>query len=469
MPDQGTFADRLSPLDGRYAVIVTPLARLFSEKSLIWQRWQIELAWLVELAQLAEFGPKLSATELEKVQQLLETDPVEIADKVKQYEQQTTHDIKALEMTLIEYLNRAGLAKLAPWVHFACTSWDINNLAYARMLHEANHAVICPALDALGTQLDQLANNHADAAMLGHTHGQPATPTTFGKEIRVYEQRLRRQLIKLEAHVFDGKFNGAVGNYNAHCIADPLIDWPAVSRRFVKQMQLRFAGITTQIEPYDGIIEFFDTLARANCILLDLAQDASAYSALGYLQLRHTAASSGSSTMPHKVNPIRFENAEGNLIFANTILRMFAQELPVSRLQRDLSDSTLLRNIGVALGHSYLAWDSLREGLSSVGVNRDQMLSDLDQNWQVLAEAAQTLLRAHGHADAYAQLKQATRGNGAMDQTAYHRALADCIPAGALHDRLAQLSPENYLGLAVKLATADYAGETTNPTKTTQQ
>lgn len=397
---------------------------------------------------------------------MLAVDPEVIVDRVKQLEIQTEHDVKALEMAIVERLTDQGLAHAGAWVHFACTSWDINNLAYARMLRQAQLEVICPALEKLRARLDQLAGKYADAAMLGHTHGQPATPTTFGKEMRVFERRLWRQLTHLKEHIFDGKFNGAVGNYNAHCVAGPHIDWQVLAQQFVAQMDLRFTDVTTQIEPYDGMVEFFDILARINCILLDLAQDASNYAALGYLRSHQAKATVGSSTMPHKINPIRFENAEGNLIFANTMLRMFAQQLPVSRLQRDLSDSTLLRNIGVAVGHGYLAWNSLCGGLESISIDRKTMLANLNDNWQILAEAAQTILRVHGHADAYEKLKHATRGHGKMDQTQYQNSITAYIPAGELRDKLMELRPENYLGLAVKLANFCCDDETTSRAKT---
>ena len=469
MSPPGLGSAALSPLDGRYADAVAPLAQLFSEHELIWQRWQIELAWLAELARLEHCGPSLSATQLAALDSLRDIDRDQLAAQVKRLELETRHDVKALELALAGQLARLGLGDAVPWVHFACTSWDINNLAYATMLRCAQQQVLCPALEQLQAQLNALACDHADTAMLGHTHGQPASPTTFGKEMRVYEHRLRRQLEQLAAHVFDGKFNGATGNYSAHCIAAPTLDWPLICRRFVERQQLRCAGVTTQIEPYDGMVEFFNCLTRINCILLDLAQDASAYAALGYLQLRQGEKTVGSSTMPHKINPLRFENAEGNLQMANCILQMFALKLPVSRLQRDLSDSTMLRNVGVALGHSYLAWGALRDGLDSITVNRAALQADLDGNWQVLAEAVQTALRAAGDGAAYDKLKLATRQAGALSRDDYLQVVARCVPPGKLRDRLERLRPQDYVGLAVKLAVTGCADKTTSSERTAQQ
>lgn len=419
------------------------------------QRCKVEVAWLRTLTAIPRLGvPEMPdmAGVTAKLAGLTDLPSAEIAAQVSEVERQTRHDVKAAETWLAARLRARGLGALASFLHFGCTSWDINNLAYALMLLEARREVMLPALDNLAGQLRALASRHADDAMLGRTHGQPAAPTTLGKEFAVYAVRLRRQREQIAAHVFDGKLNGAVGNYSALCAAHPQIDWQSVARRFVEGFGLRFATHTTQIEPYDGMVEFFDTIARANRILCDLAQDASLYVGSGILRMRAIAGETGSSTMPHKVNPIDFENAEGNLAVANALLGMLADKLQISRLQRDLSDSTVLRNIGCALGHSLVAWESLLRGLELIDADTDLMRSELRANWQVLGEAVQTVMRSLGDADAYEKVRLATRGYGAMDENKYRAMVEKLVPAGAQRELLLRLTPESYCGIAQRLA-----------------
>jgi adenylosuccinate lyase len=371
---------------------------------------------------------------------------------VKAIERRTNHDVKAVEYWLKERV--AGIpeiARVSEFIHFACTSEDINNLAYGIALREARHASLLPMLEAIAAELHSLAHEHADLAMLARTHGQPATPTTLGKELNNVFARLERQIATFERLPIKGKMNGAVGNYNAHVIAYPDVDWEAVAVKTVNGLGLEFNPYTTQIEPHDGIAEYCDVLARINTILMDFDRDVWGYVSLGYFRQRVREGEVGSSTMPHKVNPIDFENSEGNLGLANALLRHLAEKLPVSRWQRDLTDSTVLRNLGVALGHALLGWNALRQGLAKLEANPERIAADLDANWEVLAEAIQTVMRRYGLPEPYEQLKMLTRGRTAMTRESLREFIATLALPDDAKARLLALTPGTYVGLAETL------------------
>src|SRR6267142_2800036 len=444
----------LSPLDGRYAKTLDPLRVYFSEQALIGYRIRIELAWLQALAQeraireLKPFSPRTLGAFRRLGEEFAEAD----AEHVKKIEAETNHDVKAIEYWLRAKLgsNKEALAALE-FVHFACTSEDINNLAYALMLRESREAVMLPALGRLIEALRSLARRHAALPMLARTHGQPATPTTLGKEMANFAHRLARARERIGAVPILGKVNGAVGNYNAHLVAYPDFDWERFSRRFVERLGLEFNAYTTQIEPHDWLAELLDAYARANSVLLDLDRDAWGYISLGYFTQKLKKGEVGSSTMPHKVNPIDFENSEGNVGVANALLRHLADKLPVSRWQRDLSDSTAQRNIGTALGHTLLAYAACLRGLGKLEADPRRLAADLESNWEVLAEAVQQVMRRHGVPDAYERLKAISRGKR-LDRgqlAAFVRKLP--IPAAA-KKRLLALTPAKYTGLAAQLA-----------------
>jgi adenylosuccinate lyase len=446
--------DALSPLDGRYAGKLAAVRRLFSEAGLMRERVRVECAWTLALAA----GPAAAAlAALPPAARLwlaaMAEDPAgaDVA-AVKSIEARTNHDVKAVEYWIRGQLQaRGALPAQLEWVHFGCTSEDINNLAYALMLQGARRTVLLPALDAIGARLDALRERHAGLAMLARTHGQPATPTTVGKEIANVAMRLYRQRDGLERVAILGKMNGAVGNFNAHAAALPEFDWPELSARFIVSLGLTPNAHTTQIEPHDWIAEYCHALMRANTVLLDFARDLWSYISLGYFRQRPVEGEVGSSTMPHKVNPIDFENAEGNLGLANALLGHFADKLPVSRLQRDLTDSTVLRNLGVAVGHAALAYQSLERGLGKIDVDAGVLARDLDHAWEVLGEAVQTVMRAHGIPDAYERLKRLTRGRP-IDQGAMREFIGSLELPVAERERLLQLTPAGYLGLAPQLA-----------------
>ncbi|MFN2645066.1 MAG: adenylosuccinate lyase [Burkholderiales bacterium] len=444
----------LSPLDGRYAKTLDPLRAYFSEQALIRYRTRIELEWLQALArerairELKPLSPRLLATLKRLVHNFAETD----AESIKTIEAQTNHDVKALEYWLRGKLGSAKEAQAAlEFVHFACTSEDINNLSYALMLRESRERLMLPALDRLIGTLRALARRHAAVPMLARTHGQPATPTTLGKEMANFAYRLARARERVAAVAILGKMNGAVGNYNAHLIAYPGFNWERFCRRFVESLGLEFNPYTTQIEPHDCLAELFDAYARANTVLVDLDRDIWGYISLGYFTQKVKAGEVGSSTMPHKVNPIDFENSEGNIGIANALLRHLAEKLPVSRWQRDLSDSTASRNIGTALGHSFLAYAAAERGLGKLQVDTRRLAADLEQNWEVLAEAVQQVMRRYGIADAYDKLKNLTRGKRLERRTLAEFVKALPIPPDAKR-RLLALTPARYTGLAAELA-----------------
>ncbi|HUX72594.1 MAG TPA: adenylosuccinate lyase [Steroidobacteraceae bacterium] len=446
--------DALSPLDGRYAGKLAAVRALFSEAGLMRERVRVECAWLLALAAGPARGPLAALpAACRSWLQAISRDPAatDVA-AIKQIEARTNHDVKAVEHWLRGELQArgAGIRDLE-WVHFGCTSEDINNLAYALMLKAARAEIILPMLDRIEAILDALAKRHADTGMLARTHGQPATPTTVGKEMANFAARLRTQRDGLERVAILGKINGAVGNFNAHMAALPDADWPAFSAEFVASLALRANAYTTQIEPHDWIAEYSHALLRADSVLLDLARDMWGYISLGYFRQSVVAGEVGSSTMPHKVNPIDFENAEGNLGIANALLGHFAEKLPISRWQRDLSDSTVLRNFGVAVGHAVLAFDALSAGLRKVELDAARVRADLDTAWEVLGEAVQTVMRAHGIAGAYDRLKAFSRGR-AVDRAAMQEFIASLPLPPADKARLLELEPASYLGLAPLLA-----------------
>jgi len=445
--------DALSPLDGRYAGKLGPLRVLFSEAGLMRERARVECAWLLALAEGPARAP-LAGLPLAARDwlQSVAADPraIDVA-AIKTIESRTNHDVKAVEYWLRAELQSRGAAPPhLEWAHFGCTSEDINNLAYALMLKAARAQIALPMLAELGTQLDALAERHAAVGMLGRTHGQTATPTTVGKELANFAARLQTQRAGIANVAILGKMNGAVGNFNAHVAALPQVDWPAFSDKFVTSLGLQPNPYTTQIEPHDWIAEYCHALMRANTVLIDLARDLWSYISLGYFKQRLIEGEVGSSTMPHKVNPIDFENAEGNFGLANALFAHFADKLPISRWQRDLTDSTVLRNLGVAIGHAVLAYQSLGVGLQKIELDASRVREDLDRAWEVLAEAVQTVMRAHGLPDAYDQLKTFTRGR-AIDKAAMHEFIATLNLPPEEKARLLQLEPATYLGLAPAL------------------
>jgi adenylosuccinate lyase len=440
----------LSPLDGRYSRGADPLRAYFSEQALIRYRTRVELEWLQALAadkaieELKGFSGKALAA---LVKEFSDAD----AERIKDIEAQTNHDVKAIEYWLRAKLGSDADARVLEFVHFACTSEDINNLAYALMITESREKVMLPKLDELIDALRALARKHASRPMLSRTHGQAATPTTLGKEMANFAHRLSRARERIAAVAALGKINGAVGNYNAHMTAYPDFDWERFCRRFVERLGLEFNAYTTQIEPHDWVAELLDAYARANSILLDLDRDLWGYISLGYFRQKVKEGEVGSSTMPHKVNPIDFENSEGNIGVANALLRHLADKLPVSRWQRDLSDSTAQRNIGTALGHTLLAYSACLRGLAKLEVDPARLEADLEQNWEVLAEAVQQVMRRHGVPDAYDKLKAMSRGKRLGREALAEFVKSLPIPAQA-KKRLLALTPATYTGLAAELA-----------------
>jgi len=444
----------LSPLDGRYARTADPLRGYFSEQALIRYRVRIELEWLQALAaekSIKELKP-FSARTAKSFASLVQTFTERDAEHIKGIEAETNHDVKAIEYWLKSKLAKnAEASRALEFIHFACTSEDINNLSYALMIAESRERVMLPRLDELIKALKNLARKHAGLPMLSRTHGQPATPTTLGKEIANFAHRLERARGRIAAVAVLGKINGAVGNYNAHLTAYPGFDWERFCRRFVERLGLEFNAYTTQIEPHDWLAELLDAYARANRVLLALDRDLWGYISLGYFRQKTKAGEVGSSTMPHKVNPIDFENSEGNVGLANALLRHLAEKLPVSRWQRDLSDSTAQRNVGAALGYTLLAYASCQRGLAKLQADPARLGADLEANWEVLAEAVQQVMRRHGVADAYDKLKAMSRGKR-LDRrqlASFIRGLP--IPPEA-KKRLLALTPAKYTGLAADLA-----------------
>ncbi len=444
----------LSPLDGRYAEATEPLRPLFSEHGLIRHRVLVEVRWLQALSEHPGIPevPPFSPHAREILERLVSGFGLEEARRVKEIEATTRHDVKAVEYFIKERLaGHPELARVREFVHFGCTSEDVNNLAYGLMLREARGQVLLPAMDELVSALQEMAGRYAELPMLSRTHGQPASPTTLGKELANFAHRLQRARAALAALPIPGKMNGAVGNYNAHRVAYPEVDWEALARDFVIGLDLDWNPYTTQIEPHDGLAAYCDALRRFGCVLLDLCRDLWGYVALGYFRQRAVAGEVGSSTMPHKVNPIDFENAEGNLGLANALLAHLGEKLPVSRWQRDLSDSTVLRNLGAALGHVLLACRSALRGLGKLEADPERMRRDLDEAWEVLAEAVQTVMRRHGVEEPYERLKALTRGRRVDRETL--RAFVEDLPIPEeAKARLLALTPATYTGYAAELA-----------------
>jgi adenylosuccinate lyase len=445
----------LSPLDGRYAAKLASLAALFSEYGLIRARVRIEIAWLVALSEepriveIPPFGEAASAA----LDAAYTSFSLEDAARVKAIERTTNHDVKAVEYWLKERLSPIPeIARVSEFIHFACTSEDINNQAHGVMLAEARQTLLLPELKEIASALRELAHAHANVPMLSRTHGQAATPTTLGKEMANVYARIERQIVAIERVPLKGKANGAVGNYNAHVVAYPDVDWERLAAKVVAGLGLEFNPYTTQIEPHDYIAELFDAIARANTVLIDLDRDIWGYISLGYFRQKMNEGEIGSSTMPHKVNPIDFENSEGNLGLANAMLRHMAEKLPISRWQRDLSDSTVLRNMGVALGYALLGWISLKQGLARVAADPQRMAADLDANWEVLAEPIQTVMRRYAVPNPYEKLKDLTRGVTGMTREKLHAFIDELsIPPDA-KARLKALTPASYIGNAADLA-----------------
>jgi len=446
----------ISPVDGRYFKKTRALSPYFSEFALTYYRLLVEARWLESLAanDMIKEVPAMDEESTAFLNDLLAKFDENEALKVKDYEKKTNHDVKAVEYYLKEKLEQsASLKKISGFIHFACTSEDINNLAYALMMKEAIAQVIQPTLAEIIGSITLLGKQHGDAAMLARTHGQPATPTTLGKELINFVSRLKRPMQQLAEVLISAKCNGAVGNYNAHVIAYPEVDWRKHCSQFVTHLGLSFNAYTTQIEPHDGIAEVSHLLIRINNILLDYTKDIWSYISLGYFKQKTVAEEVGSSTMPHKVNPIDFENAEGNLGLANTLFSHFANKLTQSRMQRDLSDSTVLRNLGVAFAYSLIAYQSMVKGNEKLQINKTALQNDLDENWEVLAEAIQTVMRRYNVPNAYEQMKDLTRGrriNG-DDLKQFIKSLN--IPDAAKKELLV-LSPESYTGLARQLVKA---------------
>ncbi len=447
----------LSPLDGRYQAQTALLRPVFSEYGLIRARVTVEIRWLQHLSrqqgitEVPAFSAEANVLLDQMVDNFLEAD----AARVKEIERTTNHDVKAVEYFIKEKIaGNEELTAVSEFTHFACTSEDINNLAYGLMLKQARERIVLPTISALSEKISDMARDMADAAMLSRTHGQTASPTTMGKEWANIAARLQRQIRQIENVEFLGKINGAVGNYNAHIVSYPELDWPDIAKSFVESLGLTWNPFTTQIEPHDYIAEFNDAVCRFNTILIDFARDIWGYISLGYFKQTTVAGEVGSSTMPHKVNPIDFENSEGNLGLANAIMQHLASKLPVSRWQRDLTDSTVLRNLGVGLGYSQLAYTSLNKGIGKLELNRGRLLEDLDASWEVLGEAVQTVMRRYGLPNPYEQMKELTRGKGITPERLRDFIRKLEIPEEA-KQKLLELTPASYTGNAAEQAKGD--------------
>jgi adenylosuccinate lyase len=450
-----TALTALSPLDGRYHGKVDALRNYFSEFGLIRYRVLIEIEWFKALSNatdISEIAP-FSAISINQLDQLTSQFSEVDAEQIKAIEKRTNHDVKAIEYWLREQLSsNPELAKALEFIHFACTSEDINNLSHALMLQNSRAEVMLPALDALINKLKEIAHLQAEVPMLCRTHGQTATPSTLGKEMANVVHRLQQARERLARVDILGKINGAVGNYNAHLAAYPDVDWETFAKNFVTARGITFNPYTIQIEPHDYMAELFDAFARINTILIDLNRDIWGYISLGYFKQRVIAGEVGSSTMPHKVNPIDFENSEGNLGLANALLRHLSEKLPISRWQRDLTDSTVLRNVGVAMGYTLLAYESCLKGLGKLEVNPQRVADDLNASWEVLAEPIQTVMRRYNIDNAYDKLKDLTRGKGGINRESLRIFIQTLDIPESEKQRLLQLSPDSYIGKAAELA-----------------
>lgn len=441
----------ISPIDGRYSKKTEKLRPLLSEYGLIHQRLFVEIEWLTFLSKHIK-DLALSNKAITFLSEVYKNFNETEAKKVKDIEQKTNHDLKAVEYYLKEKMDEVNeLAKIKEFIHFGCTSDDINNLAYALILKDTRHEHMLPTLIKLREKLAAMAHSLKDKAILARTHGQPATPTTMGKELANFVHRLDRQIELFKAQPILGKINGAVGNFNAHHTAYPDLDWPKLARNFTEQLGLTYNAYCTQIEPHDYIAEYSQNLFRANTLLIDLSRDCWAYISLGYFSQRKVEGEVGSSTMPHKVNPIDFENAEGNLSIANALWHFFAERLPISRWQRDLVDSTLLRNLGVAHAHSIIAYESLLTGLNKLDLNDAITEADLNNHWEVLTEAIQTVMRRYRLEQPYERLKALSRGEK-VDKQQLHKFIDGLDLPADVKTQLKKLTPANYLGFAAELA-----------------
>ncbi|MDP1596006.1 MAG: adenylosuccinate lyase [Methylotenera sp.] len=451
-----TTLNALSPLDGRYQSKLDALRPYFSEYALIKHRAWVEVEWLKALANATELA-EITAFSTETIQELdaaITNFSEDDASQVKAIEARTNHDVKALEYWLKEKFNsNPEVKKASEFIHFACTSEDINNLSHGLMLKTARDSVMLPFLDSLIARLTDLAHQLADQPMLSRTHGQTASPTTMGKELANVVYRLQRQQKQLANNEILGKINGAVGNFNAHFSAYPNVDWESFAKRFVESLGLTYNPMTIQIEPHDYMAELYDTLARINTILIDINRDIWGYISVGYFKQKLKDGEVGSSTMPHKVNPIDFENSEGNLGLANAVLRHMAEKLPISRWQRDLTDSTVLRNMGVAFGYTLLGYDSCLRGLNKLEVNPEKLALDLDNSWEVLAEPIQTVMRRYGIENPYEQLKELTRGKGGINKASLHAFISTLNIPNEAKQLLLEMTPATYIGKATELAT----------------
>ncbi|MES0873479.1 adenylosuccinate lyase [Sinimarinibacterium thermocellulolyticum] len=451
-----TSLSAISPVDGRYAEKTVKLRAIFSEYGLMRYRVLAEIRWLETLAaqpSITEVA-KLSAAAREKLDRIAENFTIEEAQRVKAIEDTTNHDVKAVEYYLKERISsHPELGGIKEFIHFACTSEDINNLAHALMLKDAREQVLLPAIDQVIKSIRGLAHAYAEQPMLSRTHGQPASPTTLGKEMAVFVHRLRRQREQFAQVAILGKMNGAVGNWNAHLAAYPDVDWPALTREVLTSLGIEASPATTQIEPHDYIAEYFHALSRINTILIDFCRDIWGYISVGYFRQKTVDGEVGSSTMPHKVNPIDFENGEGNLGLSNAVLQHLAEKLPISRWQRDLTDSTVLRNLGVGAAHALIAYQAIVKGIGKLEADAWRMGQDLDQNWEVLGEAIQTVMRRYGLPEPYEQLKRLTRGQR-IGRDAIRAFVSALDLPEAEKQRLLQMTPASYIGNAVDQAKA---------------
>jgi len=450
-----TTLNALSPLDGRYQTKLDALRPYFSEYALIKHRAWVEVEWLKALSaakDLQEIAP-FSIDTIKELDDAIANFSEVDASQVKAIEARTNHDVKALEYWLKEKFDgNFEIKKASEFIHFACTSEDINNLSHGLMLKSARDAVMLPFLANLISRLTELSHELADQAMLSRTHGQTASPTTMGKELANVVYRLQRQKKQLQSSEILGKINGAVGNFNAHLSAYPTFDWESFAKKFVESLDLTYNPMTIQIEPHDYMAELYDCLSRINTILIDLNRDIWGYISVGYFKQKLKDGEVGSSTMPHKVNPIDFENSEGNLGLANAVLRHMAEKLPISRWQRDLTDSTVLRNMGVAFGYTLLGYDSCLRGLNKLEINPEKLALDLDNSWEVLAEPIQTVMRRYGYENPYDTLKELTRGKGGINKASLHHFISGLnIPSDA-KQALFEMTPASYVGKAAELA-----------------
>ena len=442
----------ISPIDGRYANKCSELQEVFSEYGLIKRRILVECTWLEALCDAKEIKEckALTAKERRELRAIAANVTLEDAQRVKDIEKTTNHDVKAIEYFLKEKINGTSLESRTEFIHFSCTSEDINNMSHALMLRDGKK-VLRDAMDAMTAKIVEMAKATAKVPMLAHTHGQPASPTTVGKELAVVSARLKRQAAEIDRLVMPAKMNGAVGNFNAHLSAYPTVDWEKLSDKVIKSLGLRQNRLTTQIESHDGIAELFDAICRWNSVLLDFDRDVWMYVSMGYFKQRTIKGEIGSSTMPHKVNPIDFENSEGNLGLANAVMGFMARKLAISRMQRDLTDSTTLRNMGVGFGYTLIAIRSTQKGLGKLELNEERLADDLDHNWEVLAEPIQTVMRKVGMDHPYERLKELTRGRRVNAEIMQDFVKALPLPK-ADKARLLKMTPASYVGLAEKLA-----------------